>query len=164
MFLSPGLDCVAAASSRKSTRSSWIDYSEAGGAFSVTVATRNRVPFFLDVPFGLRCVDLLRRVCDSTKTRCFAYCLMPDHAHLLLGIGEYSLSSVVGSWKSLCYQARCETEPGEVLWQRSFFDHALRRGEDLRKAAEYILNNPIREGLAADFRKYPLCGSFEFAI
>ena len=150
--------------SRRSPRSSSIDYAAKGRAFAVTIATRNRVPFFLDVAFGTRCVALLRRVCDSTRTKCFAYCLMPDHVHLLIGVGDFSLSSVVGSWKSLCYQLRNETEPGEVLWQRSFFDHALRRDEDLRKAAEYVLNNPIRAGLVTDFHDYPLCGSFMFQL
>ncbi len=50
------------------------------------------------------------------------------------------------------------------MWQRSFFDHALRREEDLRKAAEYVLNNPVRDGLVEDRRDYPLCGSFEFDL
>jgi REP element-mobilizing transposase RayT len=159
-----GLDCVLTTPLRKSARHPSIDYAQAGRAFSVTIATRNRVPFFLDMGFGSHCVDLLRRVCDSTQTKCFAYCLMPDHVDLLLGLGDFSLSSVVGSWKSLCYQARNAIEPGEVLWQHSFFDRAVRKQDDLRQAAEYVLNNPVRAGLVADFRAYPLCGSFEYLL
>jgi len=97
--------------------------------------------------------------------RVYAYCLMPDHVHLLLGISpNSSLTSVVASWKSLCYHLRRQRGHAETFWQRSFFDHALRDNEHLRKVALYILGNPVRAGLVADFHDYQLCGSFEFEL
>ncbi len=150
---------------RKKLRHPSIDYAEPDRAFSVTIATLKRVPIFRDVLLGLECVGLLREVCGRSQTKAFAYCLMPDHVHLLLGIGTaVSLSGVVGAWKSLCYRARRDSGKHEPMWQRSFFDHALRRDEDLRKAAEYVLNNPIRAGLVTDHHEYPLCGSFVFDV
>jgi REP element-mobilizing transposase RayT len=150
---------------RKRLRHPSIDYSEPGRAFSVTIATRDRIPVFRDVSLGLRSVDLLRRVCERSRTKVFAYCLMPDHAHLLLGLGtDVSLPSLLGAWKSLTYRARRGLGKLEPMWQRSFFDHALRRDEDLQKAAEYILNNPVRDRLVKARRDYPLCGSFEFDV
>jgi hypothetical protein len=82
-------------------------YAEPGRAFSVTIGTAPRGPVFADVAFGEECIRLLRRRCAETATSCYAHCLMPDHVHLLVGVGErLSLSAFVGSWKSLCAVAR----------------------------------------------------------
>jgi REP element-mobilizing transposase RayT len=90
---------------------------------------------------------------------------MPDHVHLLIGVGANgSLCSIVGDWKSRCYAARKRRGIVSRFWQRSFYDHALRQEEDLEVTARYILENPVRAGLARETRDYPLSGSLEFDI
>lgn len=42
------------------------------------------------------------------------------------------------------------------VWQRGFHDHALRREEDLRAVACYIVGNPLRAGLVQHVGDYPL--------
>ena len=60
---------------------------------------------------------------------------------------------------------RLPREPGTVrVWQPSYFDHALRREEDLEAVGNYILNNPVREGLVAEAGDYPFAGSFEWNL
>jgi hypothetical protein len=44
------------------------------------------------------------------------------------------------------------------LWQKRWYDHILRRNQDVRKSGEYILNNPVRRGLVEDWHEYPYCG------
>lgn len=41
------------------------------------------------------------------------------------------------------------------LWQPGFHDRAIRRQQDVRKAARYIVANPLRAGLVTDVLKYP---------
>lgn len=41
------------------------------------------------------------------------------------------------------------------VWQRTYHDHALRREEDLRAAARYVVANPLRAGLAEGIGDYP---------
>jgi REP element-mobilizing transposase RayT len=90
---------------------------------------------------------------------------MPDHVHLLIGTTPATpLPSFIGAWKSRTYQARRLLGFGDPFWQRSFFDHAVRTREDLRAAATYILGNPVRAGIVAEFHQYPLCGSMEFNL
>ena len=84
---------------------------------------------------------------------------MPDHVHLLPQIGEMPLPTFVQAWKSRCYRLRRAGGTAGRFWQRSFYDHALRSEEDLRRAAEYILANPFRKGLVGDGGTYPLAGS-----
>jgi hypothetical protein len=46
----------------------------------------------------------------------------------------------------------------------NFYEHVLRKEEDTLSVAYYILNNPVRKGLAYDYRRYKFLGSFEFEI
>jgi putative transposase len=140
-------------------------YKIKGQAFSVTVGLLSRDPLFRDQDLGRACIQILRELRAKHGNPVYAYCLMPDHVHLLVGIGEgVPLTEFVGSWKSLCYQARCDLGNRDKFWQRGFFDRALRGDEDLRATALYILNNPVRKGLVRDFREYPLSGSLEWGL
>ena len=49
---------------------------------------------------------------------------------------------------------------GRRLWQRSFFDHALRKEEALQEVASYIWENPVRKGIVDQPAKYRWSGSF----
>jgi hypothetical protein len=53
---------------------------------------------------------------------------------------------------------------GHRLWQRYGFEHLLRDEEEMRKIARYILENPIRGGLATRVRDYPFVGSQVFTL
>ena len=150
---------------RKTIRLDPCVYREPGRVFSVTIGTSPRSDVFGDVEFGRACVDLLRTLSVERGNRVFAYCLMPDHVHLLVGTGPRApLPDFVAAWKSGCYRERRRRGDASPFWQRSFLDHALREAEDLRTAALYILGNPVRRGLVDDFHDYPLCGSFEFEV
>jgi len=47
---------------------------------------------------------------------------------------------------------------GIERWQKSYFDHVVRKDEDLARQAFYIADNPVRKGLVEDWRDYPLTG------
>ena len=79
----------------------------ASPVFAVTLGTSHHPPIFDDIPFGRECARLLRAACERTDVRLYAYCLMPDHACLVIGLpGRTSLPEIVTAWKSLCAQAR----------------------------------------------------------
>lgn len=85
-----------------------------------------------------------------------AWVVMPDHIHILLELGDKeSLSLVVQRIKSLIAatinQERNRSQP---IWQRGYYDHAIRTNEDVLLAARYIINNPIRAGLAVNMGDY----------
>ena len=44
---------------------------------------------------------------------------------------------------------------GAALWRKGYFDYALRADEDVKKAARYIIANPIRAGLCKSIYGYP---------
>ena len=84
-----------------------------------------------------------------------AVCVMPDHVHLLIALISENLIDLIGRWKSYTTHLMLEKGWKGKLWQRSFYDHALRKDEDVTKVAEYIVNNPIRKWLVKDWTEYP---------
>jgi hypothetical protein len=48
---------------------------------------------------------------------------------------------------------------GMPLWREGYFERTLRPHEDPRAVARYVINNPIRAGLAATPADYPHLGS-----
>ena len=150
---------------RKSLRLPSTEYTEPGRPFSITIGTSPRAPVFADIPFGLECLRLLKDLRDKKGLRVYAYCLMPDHVHLLAAMASRaSLISAIGSWKSLCYRERHKRGNPRRFWQRSFFDRALRDDANVLDVAMYILGNPVRAGIVKEFHDYPLCGSLEFEL
>ncbi len=136
--------------------------SAAPPVFAVTIGTASRTPIFDDIPFGLECARLLRQACERTDVRLHAWCFMPDHACLLLGIaGRTSLSGIVIGWKALCSQARGQRGGFATFWQRGYAERALAGPEAARLAARYIQEKPVRAGLVRDYRDYPLCGPLD---
>ena len=105
---------------------------------------------------------ILNSLCQLTNTfkfRVILYCLMPDHIHLLLeGHPDSDLLQFVKYFKQIT-AFRYKQIFKERLWQRSYFDHVLRKEESLERLADYILHNPVRRGLVSDYRDYPYTGS-----
>jgi REP element-mobilizing transposase RayT len=83
-----------------------------------------------------------------------AFCFMPDHLHALItntGCGD--VRAPVVRFKQISgYRHRQRT--GCILWQAGYFDHILRREEDLAATIRYIVGNPVRRGLCDDWREW----------
>lgn len=86
-----------------------------------------------------------------------AWVLMPDHAHWLLQLGEVEgLKALVSRRKgaSAC-QVNAALGRRGAVWQKGFYDRALRCDEDMQVVARYIIANPLRSGLVERIGDYP---------
>jgi putative transposase len=83
---------------------------------------------------------------------------MPDHLHILTsGDERISLIKFVKLFKQITgYNFKKATR--RRLWQKSFYDHVVRKEENLNSIAEYIFNNPVRKGIVKDYDDYPFLG------
>jgi len=89
---------------------------------------------------------------------------MPDHLHLLLGGQENSdLRDYMKTFKQVSAH-NYRKDFNETLWQRSYYEHVLRRDGAIEDIAQYILNNPVRAGMVQDLKQYPYSGSSLFDI
>jgi REP element-mobilizing transposase RayT len=52
--------------------------------YFITFCTLERCPVFTDIALGRLVISQFRRTCREKNFVILAYCLMPDHAHLLL--------------------------------------------------------------------------------
>ena len=133
-----------------------------GHCFSVTIATASRQPFFESRLAFETAVECLRTSAGKHDAVIYAYCFMPDHLHLLAQTPEGAdLSEFVRNFKQISAYRLKRQLATPSIWQSSYYDHALRRAEDLLAVAEYIFNNPVRAGLADSQEDYPFSGSFE---
>ena len=87
-----------------------------------------------------------------------AYCLMPEHMHLVVEVPEgVSLRAFVCHFKQLSGYA-LKRKTGSLAWQISYYDHVLRKEEGLLDVARYIWDNPVRKGLVRERGEYPFSG------
>src|SRR6056297_30011 len=130
-------------------------YSEAGRPYLVTVACHERQHVFGLLSAG-RCFARAIGAMDvDAETWCWV--AMPDHVHWLMAPrGGLDLSRCVQKLKGLT--SRCIRLAGlgsGNVWQRRFHDRALRREEDLKAMARYVIANPVRAGLVNSVRDWP---------
>jgi REP element-mobilizing transposase RayT len=132
-------------------------YSEPGRVYLLTTVTHERTRWFND--FKLACLVSRLHLDPSTfgGARCLAWVLMPDHWHGLIELGEgHDLGRVMQRFKSrssfkVTQSSGC---PGPV-WARGYHDHAMRADADIRRAAPYLVANPLRAGLVDRVGAYP---------
>jgi putative transposase len=127
-------------------------YQEEGRPFSITICTHNYIPLLKE--FGEL---IFRSIMDgslSEESDLMAVCVMPDHVHLLLEPISGNLIDVISKWKSFTTHLIWKEGHKEKVWQRSFYDHALRKEEDFIKVADYIVYNPVRKGLVKNWKEY----------
>ena len=131
----------------------------------MTVCTLGRQEAFHSLSLSAEAVRLLESTGEVHAVDVYAYCLMPDHAHVLAApTGKASLVEFVRDWKSLTDRAWRARQNTRSLWQRSFYDHVLRDEESVEIAARYIVSNPVRAGMVLDWRDYPFSGSLVWEL
>lgn len=87
---------------------------------------------------------------DSTRYNLYAWCIMPNHVHVLFEpTNGYEPMAVAASWKSYTANQlqRKRLIAGEV-WERDGFDRYIRNEEHFNNALQYIENNPVKASLA----------------
>jgi len=147
---------------RDSLRLRGFDYG-ARRIYFVTIVTTERRKVFLDERVAWATLDCLQGLRQQWQARIYIYCLMPDHLHLLVGIGESgkTLGALCGAFKSLSTRLYWQWYEGR-LWQRQFYDHIIRNEEDFRETLEYIRLNPVRKGLVETWSDWPYTARLDY--
>jgi len=128
--------------------------------YFVTACSSHRRPVFSERQVA---TETLTRILDTARELQFAvvaYCLMPDHVHLLVVAEseQCDLERFVKRFKQLTgYSYRRTHEDG--LWQAGYHERILRDDEATLTVARYILENPVRAGLATAVGEWPTAGS-----
>ena len=97
---------------RNSLRLPGFDYS-AQRAYFITIIARDREPVFTNKAFAREDIKILLELRQSMSFNLYAYCLMPNHFHAVIGCGNSgkSLSEICGSFKSITTRAFWNMKP-----------------------------------------------------
>jgi len=84
---------------------------------------------------------------DDDRYRLLAWCVMPNHVHVVLDRAR-QIHRVVHSWKSFTAK-RANRLPCRVgsFWQDDYYDRCVRDQRELQRRIEYVSSNPSLAGL-----------------
>ncbi|RRA98054.1 transposase [Larkinella rosea] len=108
---------------------------------------------------------------DGEKYDLIAYCIMPNHVHLVVDSSiqlegldgniqaidrNYEqLFTVLQQIKGNTYQANKVLGRSGAFWQPESYDHVVRNDQELKNIINYTLQNPVKAGLVPDWRDWP---------
>ena len=136
-----------------------------GGAFFFTVTLADRSSDLL-----VRHIDRLRRMYMSAQQRnpfeTIAICVLPDHLHAIWqlpdGDADFALRwSLIKSGFSRGLAQDASPSPSKSarrergLWQRRYWEHAIRDDRDLERHVDYIHFNPVKHGYVSRVADWP---------
>ena len=137
-----------------------FDYRDVDHAYFLTICARHGTPFG-DPALNREIIASLHWLRERRRLMVYAYCLMPDHLHLLVRLVDQRqpLGRVIGAFKSWTTRQSWQLEYDGQLWQPRFYDHIVRKSEAGERIVGYILANPVRKGLVEEASGYPWSGT-----
>jgi REP element-mobilizing transposase RayT len=101
-------------------------------------------------------MQILYDVRAETNFQLLAFCVMPDHLHLILVPPPKQLGRIIQLIKGRFARAYNQQEgiAGSV-WQSRYHERTLYREQALSNAIEYVHNNPVVARLADRPDQYP---------
>ncbi len=97
----------------------------------------------------------------------YAYCIMPNHVHLLLQslIEKFPPSKMVSAISPIAEIMRllkgrtaryCNLALNRSgkFWHHEYYDHYVRDEKEMERIILYILNNPVKAGLAKEWKDW----------
>ena len=135
-----------------------------GGIFFFTVTLADRSSSLLT-----REIDRLRRAYRTVKERhpfeTIAICILPDHIHALWALPEHDPDfstrwNLIKSGFSRGIDARPRspskiTKREKGIWQRRYWEHAIRDDADFERHVDYIHFNPVKHGKVTRVADWP---------
>jgi putative transposase len=108
---------------------------------------------------------------DGDRYRLYAWVVMPNHVHALFQpLEEWTLAKIVTSWKSFTGRriaaymdsvgrgsqaGAWRRQGGKRVWQREYWDRAMRDERHFAAAVAYIHGNPVKAGLVERAEAWP---------
>jgi len=102
-------------------------------------------------------LSFLSKYSEEREVAVLAYCLMPNHIHLLVRpSGEETLAKMMQG-VTLCYSKYFNRENGRTgrLWECRYYSTVIDGDSYLWTVSKYIENNPVRAGIVKKPEDYP---------
>ena len=124
------------------------------GLYFFTVVTYHRAPLFTDESRIEILREAFRKVMRHRPFQVDAVVVLPEHLHCIWRMpqGDDDFSS---RWREIKKAASREIDTATnqrnelMVWQRRFWEHAIRDEADWKKHMDYIHYNPVKHGLVS---------------
>jgi REP-associated tyrosine transposase len=128
----------------------------AGGAYHVFARGNAKQAIFLDDRDHRVFLDLFVDALSRFSWHCLAYCLMPNHYHLVVRTREPDLSRGMRHVNGV-YAQRFNRRHDRVghVFQGRFGSTLIQADEHLLAAIRYVVRNPVRAGLVSRVVDWP---------
>lgn len=100
---------------------------------------------------------------DGKEYDLLAYCIMPNHVHLVFTVRRNDIPSnnkevlyrILQSLKRhTARQANLFLARSGAFWQDENYDHVIRDSVELERTIRYVLNNPVKAGLVKSWEEW----------
>jgi putative transposase len=94
---------------------------------------------------------------DDQRYRLLAWCVMPNHVHVILEqLQGWNLGQIVRSWKLFTTRRLNELHGTRgAIWASDYFDRYMRDEDHLQQTIGYVENNPIKAGFVSTPEEWP---------
>ena len=131
-----------------------------GGTYFFTLVTWHRRPLLTsDEHIGLL-RDAFRHIKATRPFSVEGIVILPDHLHCILrlppGDADYP-----GRWREIkkrfssAVDSRTNRRNERPVWQRRYYEHAIRDEDDWRRHMDYLHYNPVKHGLVRSVADWP---------
>ncbi|HEV7133603.1 MAG TPA: transposase [Gaiellaceae bacterium] len=128
----------------------------AGLFLHVTTRGIGRAPVFFDEFDYVGWLRIFEQTVHRFKWRCHAYCLMPNHFHLLIELVEPTLALGMRHLNgSYAQRINLRNERTGHLFEGPYRPTLVERDEHFLETCRYIVLNPVRAHLCADAADWP---------
>ena len=133
-----------------------------GGTYFFTLNLRDRRSDLLVTHIGLL-RESWREVSKARPFETLAAVVLPDHMHMVMSLPESDADYPArlrllksGFTRRLPDMAKSEGRKGERnVWQRRYWEHAIRDEADLEAHVNYVHYNPVKHGHVAEMNDWP---------
>lgn len=138
-----------------------------GATFHITTNTRRKIPWLTAEGIPRIVIDNLVMTRNIQRAEIFAFCILPDHMHILIRPGEQGLSKFMHSFKrNSAWHINQVIPVAEVhepqlrnvnhfIWQKGFHDERIQSDKQRSHAWRYITENALHHGLTETIEDWP---------
>jgi REP element-mobilizing transposase RayT len=136
------------------------------------IALRRRIVLYEDAGHGVcwlrdkRIATLVQNTLlhfDGQRYRLIAWCIMPNHVHVLIEMfPNHPLDEVLHSWKSFTAQkANRLLARNGPFWARDYYDRYIRDDAHFAQTVTYIEQNPVKAGFIKSAEAWKFSSAFK---
>jgi len=124
--------------------------------YLITTNTWGRYPAFEDALIAERLMQNIFLFWRQYRFKLYGYAIMPDHVHIILRNNAVDVTQIMRAIKSKLVTNLIQDQLWSGhLWQDRFHDRILHSPTELKRALNYVQNNPVRAGLDQRYRQLP---------